>query len=220
MDNGNSNNSEVSRSFVDSHDKSSEVELEKLRLLCERIIKREKLKRELVLCSHEILASNREVVALSALTCSSLCPTDVSSESATTSLKGYTDDYKSGNEAIQRSDDITVDSTIAGKRRIKFPVSMDNDQKTDDSSTSQQYHTRVRALISKLSEEKSAALQQGNKLRQELLAQILPSQKVQLRSSSEAGALKTSLLDNMNSLKAVVYQRLMHMEEAETLVKQ
>ncbi|KAK1392810.1 Plastid division protein [Heracleum sosnowskyi] len=52
------------------------------------------------------------------------------------------------------------------------------------------------------------------------LAQILPSQKVQLRSSSEAGALKTSLLDNMNSLKAVVYQRLMHMEEAETLVKQ
>ncbi|KAK1384155.1 hypothetical protein POM88_021890 [Heracleum sosnowskyi] len=186
-----------------------EVELEKLRLLCERIIKREKLKRELVLCSHEILASNREAVALSALTCSSLCPTDVSSESATTSLKGYTDDYKSGNEAIQRSDDITVDSTIAGKRRIKFPVSMDNDQKTDDSSTSQQYHTRVRALISKLSEEKSAALQQGNKLRQELkrglaflkensiirkLAQILPSQKVQLRSSSEAGALKTSLL--------------------------
>ncbi|KAK1361629.1 Histone-lysine n-methyltransferase atx1 [Heracleum sosnowskyi] len=89
------------------------VELEKLRLLCERIIKREKLKRELVLCSHEILASNREAVALSALTCSSLCPTDVSSESATTSLKG--------------------------KRRNKFPVSMDNDQKTDDSSTSQQF---------------------------------------------------------------------------------
>ncbi|KAL8134123.1 uncharacterized protein LOC141707669 [Apium graveolens] len=115
------------------------VELEKLRLLCERIIKREKLKRELVLCSHEILASSRDAVAFSALTCSSLCPTDVSSESATTSLKGYTDDYKLGNEAIQRSDDITVDSTIAGKRRIKFPVSMDNDQKTDDSSTSQQF---------------------------------------------------------------------------------
>lgn len=52
------------------------------------------------------------------------------------------------------------------------------------------------------------------------LAQILPSQKVQLRSSSEAGALKTSSLDNMNSLKAAVYQRPMHMEEAETLVKQ
>ncbi|WOG97315.1 hypothetical protein DCAR_0416655 [Daucus carota subsp. sativus] len=114
------------------------VELEKLRLLCERIIKREKLKRELVLCSHEILASNREAVALSAVSYSSLCPTDVSSESATTSLKGYTDDYKSGSEAIQRSDDITVDSTVAGKRRIKLPVSMDNDQKTDDSSTSQQ----------------------------------------------------------------------------------
>ncbi|KAK1390825.1 hypothetical protein POM88_019003 [Heracleum sosnowskyi] len=52
------------------------------------------------------------------------------------------------------------------------------------------------------------------------LAQILPSQKVQFRSSSEAGALKTSSLDNMNSLKAAVYQRPMHMEEAETLVKQ
>lgn len=96
------------------------------------------LQRELVLCSHEILASNRDAFALSALTCSSLCPTDVSSESATTSLKGYTDDYKSGNEVIQRSDDITVDSTVAGKRRIKLLVSMDNDQKTDDSSTSQQ----------------------------------------------------------------------------------
>lgn len=96
------------------------------------------LQRELVLCSHEILASNREAVALSAVSYSSLCPTDVSSESATTSLKGYTDDYKSGSEAIQRSDDITVDSTVAGKRRIKLPVSMDNDQKTDDSSTSQQ----------------------------------------------------------------------------------
>lgn len=46
---------------------------------------------------------------------------DVSSESATTSLKGYTDGCKSGNEAIQRSDDVT----IAGKRRIKLPVQMD-----------------------------------------------------------------------------------------------
>lgn len=117
------------------------VELEKLRLLCERIIKREKLKRELVLCSHDILASNRDAVALSAVACSSFFPPEVSSESATTSLKGYIDGYKSGCEAIQRSDDITVDSTVAGKRRIKFPVPMDNDQKTDDSSTSQQLFT-------------------------------------------------------------------------------
>ncbi|KAL8125233.1 uncharacterized protein LOC141720352 isoform X1 [Apium graveolens] len=114
------------------------VELEKLRLLCERIIKREKLKRELVLCSHEILASNREAASMSALACSSFCQTDVSSESATTLLKSCTDGYKSGIEAIQRSDDITVDSTVAGKSRMKLQVTVDNDQKTDDSSTSQQ----------------------------------------------------------------------------------
>lgn len=99
------------------------------------------LQRELVLCSHDILASNRDTVALSAVACSSFFPPEVSSESATSSLKGYTDGYKSGSEAIQRSDDITVDSTVAGKRRIKFPVPMDNDQKTDDSSTSQQLFT-------------------------------------------------------------------------------
>lgn len=96
------------------------------------------LQRELVLSSHEILDSNREAADLSALASTSFCRTDISSESATTLLKSYTDGYKSGNEAIQRSDDITVDSTVAGKRRIKFPVPVDNDQKTDDSSTSQQ----------------------------------------------------------------------------------
>ncbi|WOH00610.1 hypothetical protein DCAR_0519978 [Daucus carota subsp. sativus] len=114
------------------------VELEKLRLLCERIIRREKLKRDLVLCSHEVLDSNREAASLSALACVSFYQTDVSSESATTLLKSYTDGCKSGNEAIQKSDDITVDSTVAGKSRTKFHVPVDNDQKTDDSSTSQQ----------------------------------------------------------------------------------
>ncbi|KAI3505450.1 hypothetical protein L1887_27581 [Cichorium endivia] len=43
---------------------------------------------------------------------------------------------KSG-ETFQRSDDITIDSTVARKRRIRFPIAMDNDQKTNDSSTSQ-----------------------------------------------------------------------------------
>ncbi|CAK9142200.1 unnamed protein product [Ilex paraguariensis] len=95
------------------------------------------LQRELVHCSHYILASKRNSVALSALH-SSFFPAEVSSESATTSLKGYTDGYKSGSEAIQRSDDITVDSTVAGKRFIKFRMSMDNDRKMDDSSSSQQ----------------------------------------------------------------------------------
>ncbi|KAG5544577.1 hypothetical protein RHGRI_017117 [Rhododendron griersonianum] len=111
--------------------KKIRVELERLRLLCERIIKREKVKRELVFCSHEELVAKRDAVALSALVRTPFFPTEVSSESATTSLKG------SGSEAIHRSDDITIDSTVSGKRRIKIPMSMDSDQKTDDSSTSQ-----------------------------------------------------------------------------------
>lgn len=98
--------------------------------------------RELVLCSHDILASKRDSVALSVLVHSPFFPPDVSSESATTSLKGHMDGCKSSSEAVQRSDDITVDSTISGKHCIKLPVSMDSDQKTDDSSTSQNLCTR------------------------------------------------------------------------------
>lgn len=117
--------------------KKVRVELERLRLICERIIKREKLKRELVLCSHDMLRCNRESISSSVRSCTTFVSPDVSSESATTSLRGgYTN---SCSETIQRSDDITIDSTVAGKRRIRFPVAMamDNDQKTDDSSTSQ-----------------------------------------------------------------------------------
>ncbi|KAK6132390.1 hypothetical protein DH2020_033829 [Rehmannia glutinosa] len=120
--------------------KQVRVELERLRLLCERIIKREKLKRELVICSHNILASNRDSV-LSALARHPFYQPEVSSESATTSIKGYTDSYKSGSTMVQRSDDVTVDSTVAGKRRVKLPMSLDNDRKTDDSSTSQNLYT-------------------------------------------------------------------------------
>ncbi|KAL0314248.1 UNVERIFIED_CONTAM: Lysine-specific demethylase 4B [Sesamum angustifolium] len=120
--------------------KQVRVELERLRLLCERIIKREKLKRELVLCSHDILASSRDSV-LSALARHPFYQPEVSSESATTSIKGYTDGYKSGSDMVQRSDDITVDSAVAGKRRVKLPMSAENDQRTDDSSTSQNLYT-------------------------------------------------------------------------------
>ncbi|CAI9114672.1 OLC1v1015446C2 [Oldenlandia corymbosa var. corymbosa] len=121
--------------------KQVRVELERLRLLCERIIKREKLKRELVLCSHDILASNRDAAFLSALSRHTLYHPDLSSESGTTSTRCYTDG-RSGSDTIQRSDDVTVDSTLAGKRRIKIPMSMDNEQKTDDSSVSQQFITQ------------------------------------------------------------------------------
>ncbi|XP_040969610.1 uncharacterized protein [Gossypium hirsutum] len=116
--------------------KQIRVELERLRLLCERIIKREKLKRELVLCSHEILACKRDHVTRSVLVHSPFFHPDVSSESATTSLKGHTDDNKSCSEAM-RSDDVTVDSTLSVKHQAKVPVPVDNYQRTDNSSTSQ-----------------------------------------------------------------------------------
>nr|VDD64743.1 unnamed protein product [Brassica oleracea] len=113
------------------------VELERLRLLCERIVKREKLKRELAISSHEILAARREHAARSLPLRNPFSPPEVSSDSATTSIKGHPDSNVSGSEAIQRSDDITIDSTASVKqRRGKGPIAMDTDQKTDDSATS------------------------------------------------------------------------------------
>lgn len=100
------------------------------------------LQRDLVLCSHSILACKRDHVARSVLVHSPFFPPDVSSESATTSLKGNTDGYKSCSDAIQRSDDITVDSTVSVRHQIAVNVTMDTDQKTDDSSTSQNLFTR------------------------------------------------------------------------------
>ncbi|KAM7259821.1 hypothetical protein ACFE04_015562 [Oxalis oulophora] len=117
--------------------KQVRVELERLRLLCERIVKREKLKRELVLCSHNILECKRDQIARSMAVYSPVLP-DVSSESATTSLKGHTDGSRS-----QRSDGVTVDSTFSVKLRTKNRAMVtDTDQKTDDSSTSQNLFIR------------------------------------------------------------------------------
>ncbi|KAK8478088.1 hypothetical protein V6N11_060195 [Hibiscus sabdariffa] len=122
--------------------KQIRVELERLRLLCERIIKREKLKRELVLCSHEILACKREHATRSVLIHSPFFHPDVSSESATTSLKGHTDDNKSCSETM-RSDDVTVDSTLSVKHQAKkVPLLVDNYRRTDDSPTSQSLFVR------------------------------------------------------------------------------
>ncbi|CAG7904867.1 unnamed protein product [Brassica rapa] len=113
------------------------VELERLRLLCERIVKREKLKRELAISSHEILAARRDHAARSLPVRNPFSPPEVSSDSATTSIRGHPDSNVSGSEAIQRSDDITIDSTASVKqRRGKGPIAMDTDQKTDDSATS------------------------------------------------------------------------------------
>ncbi|CAH1416762.1 unnamed protein product [Lactuca virosa] len=95
--------------------KKVRVELERLRLICERIIRREKLKRELVICSHNMLHWNGESICSSSSSCTisprgvctSFVSPNVSIESATTSLRGgYTNNYKSCSETIiQRSDD-------------------------------------------------------------------------------------------------------------------
>ncbi|AQK56345.1 Putative PHD-finger domain containing protein family [Zea mays] len=104
--------------------KRMRVELEKLRLLCERIIKREKVKRETVLCDHEILAKTKDTVIFSYLACGA------SSESATTSVNN-----RSYSGAAQRSDDVTVDSTISGKKTIRFSLNNRGaDRNTADSS--------------------------------------------------------------------------------------
>ncbi|CAL5202912.1 unnamed protein product [Lathyrus oleraceus] len=125
--------------------KQIRVELERLRLLCERIVKREKIKRELVLCSHDILAFKRDHIARSVLVQSPFILPDGSSESATTSLKATTEGYRSCSEALQRSDDVTVDSSVSAKHRVRVAVSMDTDPKLDDDcSTSQsQYNHKI-----------------------------------------------------------------------------
>lgn len=64
---------------------------------------------------------------------SSFFPTGTSSESATTSINN-----RSYSGTVQRSDEITVDSTVSGKNTIRFSLNnRDFDRNTDDSSTSQ-----------------------------------------------------------------------------------
>lgn len=96
------------------------------------------LQRELVISSHDILAFKRDHVARSVLARSHFILPDGSSESATTSLKGNTEGYRSCSEPLQRSDDVTVDSSVSAKRRVRVAISMDTDSKLDDDcSTSQ-----------------------------------------------------------------------------------
>ncbi|CAL9777482.1 unnamed protein product [Musa acuminata subsp. burmannicoides] len=112
--------------------KQIRVELEKLRLLCERSIKREKLKKDLVRCSHDILASRRDCAAYSVLVRSSF-QSGASSESATTSINN-----RSYSGTIQRSDEITVDSTVSREHTIRCSLHNKNfDRNSDDSSSSQ-----------------------------------------------------------------------------------
>ncbi|KAI6682424.1 hypothetical protein NL676_036305 [Syzygium grande] len=90
------------------------------------------LQRKIVLSMHEILVLKRNTVARSMPVQGPFLATDASSESATTSLN-----YRSGNEAVQNSDEMTVDSSISIKRRSKVPSHTSTAQKTDGSPGSQ-----------------------------------------------------------------------------------
>ncbi|KAJ1699782.1 hypothetical protein LUZ63_008294 [Rhynchospora breviuscula] len=123
--------------------KQTRVELEKLRLLCERIIRREKLKRDLVLCSNQILGKRKDCIispghiytrsgpTRSGPTKSgSFLPPGISSESATTSINNRSS-YNS--RTIQQSDDVTVDSSISHSRHtVRFSL---QNRETDDGTS-------------------------------------------------------------------------------------
>lgn len=82
------------------------------------------MQRERVLCDHDILAKTKDTLVFSYLT------HGASSESATTSVNN-----KSYSGTMQRSDDVTVDSTISGKKAIRFSLNnRDAEINTADSS--------------------------------------------------------------------------------------
>jgi len=119
--------------------KQMRVELELLRFLCERIVKREKVKKDLVGCAHDILAARR-ITAVSSLWTS--CYTSgpgASSESATTSVnnKSYGGTIQRSDDVTVRLEDVTVDSTVTKKHTVRFSLhNRDTDRNTADSSTS------------------------------------------------------------------------------------
>ncbi|KAJ1258529.1 hypothetical protein BS78_10G082300 [Paspalum vaginatum] len=119
--------------------KQTRVELELLRFLCERIVKREKVKKDLVVCAHDIIAA-RSITALSSMWTSYYASgPGASSESATTSVnnKSYSGTMQRSDDVTVRSDDVTVDSTFTRKHTVRFSLhNRDTDRNTADSSTS------------------------------------------------------------------------------------
>lgn len=114
--------------------KQMRVELELLRFLCERIVKREKVKKDLVVCAHDILAARRITSVSSMWTPYYASGPGASSESATTSVNNKS--YRSDDVTV-RSDDVTVDSTVTKKHTVRFSLhNRDTDRNTADSSTS------------------------------------------------------------------------------------
>ncbi|CAN6164670.1 unnamed protein product [Urochloa humidicola] len=119
--------------------KQMRVELELLRFLCERIVKREKVKKDLAVCAHDILAARRTTSVSSMWTSYYASGPGASSESATTSVnnKSYSGTMQRSDDITVRSDDVTVDSTVTKKHTVRFSLHhRDADRNTADSSTS------------------------------------------------------------------------------------
>ncbi|KAL6861844.1 hypothetical protein ACP4OV_017544 [Aristida adscensionis] len=119
--------------------KRMRVELELLRFLCERIVKREKVKKDMVVCDNDILAAKRVSAASSMWTSFYASGPGASSESATTSVnnKSYSGTMQRSDDITMRSDDVTVDSTLTRKHAVRFSFNnRDADRNTADSSTS------------------------------------------------------------------------------------
>ena len=87
-----------------------------------------------------ILAFKRDHVARSVLVHSSFFLPDGTSESATTSLNGITEGNRSCGETVQRSDDVTVDSSVSARHRVRVAVSMNTDPKMDDDCSTSESH--------------------------------------------------------------------------------
>ncbi|KAJ3695924.1 hypothetical protein LUZ60_001301 [Juncus effusus] len=140
--------------------KQTRVELEKLRLLCERIIKREKLKRDLVQCSNQILGKRKDCIVSTGSQShvpsrsghtrsgSHIPPgSHMSSESATTSINNRSS-YNS--RTVQQSpDDVTIDSSVSrGRNTVRFSLNPNRERETmDDSSTSPQGSSFKRKMV-------------------------------------------------------------------------
>ncbi|CAL5051735.1 unnamed protein product [Urochloa decumbens] len=119
--------------------KQMRVELELLRFLCERIVKREKVKKDLSVCAHDILAARRITSVSSMRTSYCASGPGASSESATTSVnnKSYSGTMQRSDDITVKSDDVTVDSTVTKKHTVRFSLhNRDADRNTADSSTS------------------------------------------------------------------------------------
>ncbi|KAG2610278.1 hypothetical protein PVAP13_4KG179200 [Panicum virgatum] len=190
--------------------KQMRVELELLRFLCERIMKREKVKKDLVVCEHDILAARRMTSVSSTWSSYYASGPGASSESATTSVnnKSYSGTMQRSDDVTVRSDDVTVDSTVTKKHTVRFSLhNRDADRNTADSSTSTISYKRKlddgESLAIKRLPEMPTALESGD-------VEKKPTDKKQRRESYQKELVLSSdqaLLKKKSPPERYVYTR-------------